>query len=116
MSEKTKENELPASWQQIQGAVWLLGIAVLAWQGWWWPGILVLVAISSLLQGALALYLNRERAAVVPETRPRQLPAVCPNCGAPVDPERVHWRGPDSASCNFCGTTIKALEESAATK
>lgn len=109
MSKKTEENELPASWQQIQGAVWLLGIAVIAWQDWWWPGMLVLVAVSSLLQGAIALYVNRQNsAAATPETRRGDLPTVCPSCGAPVDPDRVHWRGPDRASCNFCGTTIKA--------
>ncbi len=33
-------------WGNIQTVVWLVGLAILAWHGWWWPGILVLVAVS----------------------------------------------------------------------
>lgn len=36
----------------FQGFVFLLGLAVLALTGWWWPGIFVLLGISTLL-GAL---------------------------------------------------------------
>ena len=41
----------PAAWGGITGGVWLIGLAVLFMTGWWWPGILVLVGISSLLGG-----------------------------------------------------------------
>ena len=33
------------------GGIWLIGIAVLAVTGWWWPGIMVLVGISALVGG-----------------------------------------------------------------
>ena len=39
--DKAAEPELPQPWKRIQGAVWLIGLAILAWQGWWWPRILV---------------------------------------------------------------------------
>lgn len=38
----------PWAWANVQGALWLLGIAVLAQFNWWWPGILVLVGLSAL--------------------------------------------------------------------
>ncbi len=33
-------------------ALWLIGLGVLALTGWWWPGILFLVALSALIQGS----------------------------------------------------------------
>jgi hypothetical protein len=36
-------------WGGIMGGIWLIGIAVLAVTGWWWPGILVLVGASAIL-------------------------------------------------------------------
>jgi ribosomal protein L40E len=38
-------------WGGIMGGLWLIGIAVLAVTGWWWPGIMVLVGISALVGG-----------------------------------------------------------------
>ena len=34
-------------------ALWLIGIGVLALTGWWWPGIMFLVALSALVNGSL---------------------------------------------------------------
>ena len=36
-------------WGGLQGGIWLIGIAVLAVTGRWWPGIMVLVGISALV-------------------------------------------------------------------
>ena len=44
---------LRGPWRQIQVALWLVGLAILAWKGWWWPGILVLVALSAILQAVI---------------------------------------------------------------
>jgi hypothetical protein len=33
-------------------AVWLIGMGVLALTGWWWPGILFVAALSSLVRGS----------------------------------------------------------------
>ena len=35
----------------VTGAVWLLGLGVLIVTGWWWPGIMFLIGISSVVQG-----------------------------------------------------------------
>ena len=51
MSKKEDEEpELPFTWKQIQSAIWLIGLAVLFYTDKFWPGILVLVAISGLFQ------------------------------------------------------------------
>jgi hypothetical protein len=36
----------------LQGFVFLMGLAILALTGWWWPGMLILLGIASIL-GAL---------------------------------------------------------------
>src|SRR5512138_1542202 len=38
------------SWQGIQSGIWLIGLAILFFTGLWWPGILVLMGISMVLQ------------------------------------------------------------------
>jgi hypothetical protein len=109
---KADQGELPGSWRQIHGAVWLIGLAIIAWQGWWWPGILVLVAISGLVQAAISLYLNRQsEQKTLVEQRERRLPAFCPNCGGPIDAAKVRWSAPLTAICPFCGSSIKAFDE-----
>jgi hypothetical protein len=40
-------------WGGMSGGLFLIGLAVLALTGWWWPGILVLIGITSLI-GSLA--------------------------------------------------------------
>ena len=40
-------------WSGVGGGLFLIGLAVLFFTGWWWPGILVLIGISSLV-GSLA--------------------------------------------------------------
>jgi hypothetical protein len=41
-------------WGGITGGIWLIGIAVLAVTGWWWPGVLVLIGLSALISGLAA--------------------------------------------------------------
>ena len=106
-----KSKDLPALWQQLQSAIWLLGLAILAWQGWWWPGILILVAISGLTQAGIQLYVNRgQEQAAIETTRAKLLPATCPSCGAPISASTVHWTGPNTASCPYCNANIKVTE------
>lgn len=38
-------------WDGLTGGVWLIGLAVLFMTGWWWPGIMVLIGLSSLFSG-----------------------------------------------------------------
>ena len=49
----SKEIKLKGPWKSVQTAIWLFGLAILAWQDWWWPGILVLLAISMLTQAMI---------------------------------------------------------------
>jgi hypothetical protein len=113
--EKAAEPELPASWKQIQGAIWLIGLAILAWRGWWWPGILVLVAISGLIQAGIQMYLSSQsktaqevsQAKELAKERGEWLPSVCPACGAPLSVSTVHWTGPATADCPYCKANLK---------
>ncbi len=129
-----KGRKLTAPWGAIHSAIWLLGLAVLAWQGWWWPGILVLVAISVLAEAFIVQIApgaldddedEDEEEAAVPESRPAPapapaapapaaepehrielLPSECPKCGAPVHGNDVRWTGKQSADCPYCGANL----------
>ena len=108
------ETELDHSWKQVQTAVWLIGLAILAWQGWWWPGILILVAISGLTEAAMRQVATKEKQAVDTEQkdadaaamRAALVPDTCPNCGSPVTSESVQWSGPATATCPYCGSVV----------
>jgi hypothetical protein len=103
-----KSEELPVPWQRIQAAVWLLGIAILALFDWWWPGILVVVAISGLVQGGLQLYLSRKaEEKQLAERRANWLPSLCPACGGPLSVATVNWTGPNTADCPYCQANLK---------
>lgn len=110
MSETTQDNhktKLPDHWQQVHGAIWLIGIAILAWQGWWWPGILVLVAISSLAEAGLRFYVSRtEQEQAQQQERVHSLPATCPNCGSPLSADSVRWNESGDPLCPYCGSHV----------
>jgi len=93
----------------------MLGLAIIAWQGWWWPGILVLVAVSGLVQAAIQLYLTRDEGAKLAADQEKQLekeradwlPDVCPNCGGPLSVSTVNWTGSATADCPYCKANLK---------
>ena len=122
----SKGTKLVGPWRNIHGAVWLIGLAILFWKGWWWPGILILVGISALVEAVIQIAVPE---AVGPESEPEEearvpapsvaaasapepdfrydlLPARCPGCGAPVRGHEVEWTGPQSADCQYCGTSL----------
>jgi rRNA maturation protein Nop10 len=104
------EEKLPPHWERVHGAIWLIGIAILAWQGWWWPGILILVAISGLTQAALMAYVKRnQEVEILASEREVHLPETCPNCGGPLNASTIRWKGKQSATCPYCGSTVKAI-------
>jgi hypothetical protein len=51
---RTRRGGFSVEWGGIMGGIWLIGIAVLAVTGWWWPGIMVLIGISALVGGLQA--------------------------------------------------------------
>lgn len=127
MSDKDEETILIGPWRGVHGAIWLIGLAILAWRDWWWPGILVLVAISILLEaairqipGATAPKTPAEKpaeqlpAAPVqePEAGPdlSRLPEKCQECGAPIQADKVTWTSAVTANCSYCGAALKMKE------
>ncbi len=114
-AKKNKDKEtLPPQWEKIHGAIWLIGLAYLFWQGPFFPGILVLVAISGLTQAAIMAYVKRNHETrTLAVEREAYLPETCPNCGGPLNASSVRWQGKQSALCPFCGSTVKAIVKSA---
>ena len=136
MSKKEAKKRLVGPWRAVHAAVWLIGLAILAVLDWWWPGILVLVAISGLLEAYLRRYVPKSYeeetpnvpespAVAAPETiapvveaasfnpspfvqehRLELLPHVCPSCNGPIRGHEVKWTGPQSANCPYCGTNL----------
>ena len=127
MSKSKQKQELVGPWRNLHGAVWLIGLAILAWRDWWWPGILVLIAISLVIEGVLMQYAPQAfekmesssspspvAAAPMPsspapsasEHRVDLLPSVCARCGGPIRGHEVKWTGPQSADCPYCGASL----------
>lgn len=110
--------ELPFHWQQVHSAIWMIGLAILFWQGWWWPGILVLVALSGLAQALIHWQVKRaedtrqqiQQRQQIQETRAAKLPENCPNCGAPLNAAAVTWISNNTATCPYCMAAVKALD------
>lgn len=127
MSKHKEKQKLTGGWDSIQAVIWLLGLAIIAWQGWWWPGILVLVAISVVFEAVIkkiapdavvtvkkddtGVYQQVDPITAVqtpsrPIHRSDLLPTNCPKCGAPSREHEVHWTGDQSADCPFCGSNL----------
>jgi hypothetical protein len=130
MSKDKKEEkpELTGPWRSIHGAIWLIGLAILFLKGWWWPGILILLAISGIAESLIRQYApdavekipqppappvppmpvtSRTTPAASPsEHRLELLPTTCPNCGGPTRGHEVKWTGPQSADCPYCGVNL----------
>jgi hypothetical protein len=132
MSDTQSKKKLTGPWHSLHVVIWLIGIYILASHNWWWPGILVLVAISGLYEAFLQRFIPEayveERPAIpatpgmspnpisttampspaplVQEHRSELLPQVCPGCNAPVRGHEVRWTGAQSANCAYCGTNL----------
>ncbi len=118
---KERVKKLKGPWERIHSAIWLIGLAIIAIKGWWWPGILVLIAISALVQAAIQIAVPGSveeeipGEAVQPEASSspvesehpiERLPNECPRCSAPVRGSEVRWTGPLSADCSYCGANL----------
>lgn len=120
------KNEKLAAWQNLEGVIWLVGLAILAIKGWWWPGILILAAISIIYETVLSsifpsTQVEAESSTTDPVTTPQPvekiatqapthptelLPTNCPRCGAPTRGHEVRWTGSQAADCGFCGANL----------
>lgn len=112
---KTNKDELPVPWRRIQTAIWLIGLAILFWQDWIWPGILILLAVSAIFQAGVQMSLSRQaeikrQAAEIEQdiaNRANWLPDTCPKCGAPISVQTVQWTGPSTADCPYCKANLR---------
>jgi hypothetical protein len=124
MADKVKdkvedEPNLRGLYAAVQSAIWLIGLAILFWTGWWFPGILVLVAISGVTQALLASIASREQqkaaeqAALAASARSAAMavPPNCPTCGAAISAGSVTWTGPTTAQCPYCKAAIPLRTE-----
>jgi hypothetical protein len=115
ISQAKPEDELPVPWQKIQGGIWLLGLVLLIWKGWIFPGIFILMAISGLFQAGVLFYLKNQEEQKVKTVRLEQLsaeratwlPSTCPSCGGPMNVQNVNWTGISSATCPYCSANIR---------
>jgi hypothetical protein len=140
MSSTEPKKKPVGPWRSLHAVIWLIGIAILAWRSWWWPGILVLVAISGLLEAFLQRYAPESyveehpagtsspaqpspgdstpamanippaRPVAVPEHRLELLPHVSPNCNGLIHGHEVKWTGPQSADCPYCGSNLPMVK------
>lgn len=136
MTKKDSRKRFAGPGRAVHAAVWLIGLAILAIFDWWWPGILVLVAISGLYEAYLrrnfpqayeeeppkvlesqtvdesvpappvASATTTEISRPIQEHQLELLPQVCPNCSGPIRGHEVTWTGPQSANCPYCGTNL----------
>jgi hypothetical protein len=131
--ERKNRQRLAAPWRNLHGAIWMVGLAIIAIKGWWWPGILVLVAFSAVFESILMLIFPQAaepvppvppvtpvapQPPVAPFSNPFQaatqeaeypahlLPSNCPRCGAPARGHEVKWTSSHSADCSFCGANL----------
>lgn len=111
MAEKNEEErELTGLYAAVHSAIWLIGLAVLFYTGNWFPGILVLVALSGIAQALLQRMAKQEEAktAAIHEARQAALsvPPTCPTCGAAINASNVNWSGASTAHCPYCKAAI----------
>jgi hypothetical protein len=131
MNKPEQKRKLVGPWRNLHAAIWMIGLAILFWRGWWWPGILVLVAVSSVLEGVLMQFaphaFEKEElppsqppappappsapVQAIPEQRFETLPSICPRCGAPVREQDVKWTGARSANCSYCGANLPVRKD-----
>jgi hypothetical protein len=110
VADKDSEKELPQLYAAVQSGIWLIGLAILFWTGWWFPGILILVAISGITQALLAQMAKRDEdkatTAAQARTAAMAVPANCPTCGAAISASSVNWTGPTTAQCPYCKAAV----------
>lgn len=108
--EKIKERELSGLYAAIQSGIWLIGLAILFYTSNWFPGILILVAISGITQAVLRSFAKRdaEKEQVAQTARQAALavPANCPTCGAAISADNVVWTGATTAKCPYCKAAV----------
>jgi hypothetical protein len=121
MSKENNRKKLVGPWRSIHGAIWLIGLAILAWQDWWWPGILVLVALSMLLEALFRRYapqayeeeeqsLPEQKPAVEQQPAPESQPSPQPTSTTAAPPAPEHRLELLPSECPKCSGPIRGHE------
>ncbi len=109
-NDNDEERDLRGVYGAIQSGIWLIGLAILFWQGSFWPGILILVAISGITQAVLQSMAKRQESVAQTADAARAaamaVPPTCPTCGAAISASSVTWIGPTAAQCPYCKSAI----------
>ncbi|MBN2371529.1 MAG: hypothetical protein JXO72_13690 [Vicinamibacteria bacterium] len=119
LNQMTEKERLTGPWRKLHGAVWLLGLAALAYTHWWWPGILVLVGLSGLVEGLILFVVpgfarSEDGRPSTPLSTSRShdtkrstapLPDQCPKCGAPI-PGAMRQPATLDPTCAYCGARL----------
>ena len=101
--------------QGVTGAVFMIGLAILFATDWIWPGILVLVGVTSLVGAYLGqsepedddIPLRVDDPTGVKEQPAVRYAAQCASCGAATpEDERDGAAGGLQAVCGFCGSPL----------
>lgn len=66
----------------LHGAIWMIGLAILFINGWWWPGILILIGIGILLEGLSAGFTSQS----LDDTDRPEVPSPLPPASPPLRP------------------------------
>jgi hypothetical protein len=103
----------------IHSGIWLIGLAILFFTGLWWPGILVLVGISMVLQWIFSESSTQTRFEQAPQPAPRpviQTPAAAstpaPQAAPIVTPPAALYHPVQllPPTCSHCGGPVRAYE------
>ncbi len=80
-------------WGTFKGLIWPLGLLVLFFTGWWWPGILILVGLSMVLDALSRSAHDRAEWQPAPEppTAPPPAPPPAPPTAPPPADDQAHW-------------------------
>ncbi len=113
------------SGKALSSAIFLIGLAVLFATDTFWPGILVLIALSGVVKAltrsqagdqgdpemslAGAQGLSLAGPAQDPAARPLIYPANCPNCGASAPETAQDARAGQKVVCEYCGATLQPI-------
>ena len=105
----------------ITAAIWLIGLGILALTDQWWPGILILVGLSMVINAVLPVtdeaskparpYVNEDDHSYLEEpfTEDDPLPPVPePPLQVRVDESESSFTGALPSSCPMCGAPVDA--------